>query len=111
MDKLMIKMVDGGMVNYRDDSTYFAGCETCDYGSEYITDIVITLTKYQIDIETNRMYEYALSEGDMLKILLSNYESIKLMTEKEFIAWLKFKLIETVGYEKILKKYDVADRR
>ena len=109
MEKLMIKMVDGGMVNYKDDSYFYSGCPTCNYGSEYITEIDITLTCYEIHVKTNQMYEYVLSEGDMLKILLSNYEWIKAMTEKEFADWLKAELIK-IASEDELEEYNVVER-
>lgn len=108
MKKIMVEMIDGGMVDYRDNSFFYSGCETCDYGSEYITEINITLTNHKIAVETNQMYEYAISEGDMLKILLSNYDAIKLMTENEFCYWLKSQLLEIVGDEDVLKKYSVT---
>jgi hypothetical protein len=108
MEKLLIKMVDGGLVDYDDDSYSYGGCPTCDYGSSYITEIDMTLTKHKIHIKTNQMYEYVLSEGDMMKLLLSNYETIQTMTEKEFIDWLKVKLLE-IADEDELEKYNVIE--
>lgn len=107
MEKLLIEMVDGGLVNYNDDSYHFGGCPTCDYGSSYLTEIDITLTKYKVHIETNQMYEFVLSEGDMLILLLSNYEEIATMTEKEFVDWMKAKIME-IASEDRLEKFDVV---
>lgn len=45
---MLIKMIDGGIANYEDNSYRFCGCPTCDYGSEYINEIDITLTHYKI---------------------------------------------------------------
>jgi len=84
---MLIKMVDGGLVNYEDDSYSYGGCPTCNYGSEYITEIDLTLTKYKVHIRTNKMYDYVISEGDMMKIFLSNYEEITTLTEKEFLCY------------------------
>ena len=108
MEKLLIKMVDGGLVDYDDDSYSYGGCPTCNYGSSYITEIDMTLTKHKIHIETNKMYEYVLSEGDMMKLLLSNYEEITIMTEKEFVDWLKAKLLE-IADEDELEEYRVVE--
>jgi hypothetical protein len=108
MNKILIKMIDGGLVDYDDDSYSFGGCPTCDYGSSYITEINMTLTKYKVHIKTNQMYEYVLSEGDMLKILLSNYEEITTMTEKEFTDWMKVKLLE-IASEDELEEYSVDE--
>lgn len=91
---MLIKMVDGGLVNYTDDCHFYSGCPTCDYGSEYINEINITLTQYTIYVRTNQMYEYVLSEGQMIKLFLSEYNTIQEMTEKEFIDWFKHKLCE-----------------
>lgn len=108
---MLIKMIDGGMVDYHDDSSYISGCPTCDYGSEYITEIDITLTKYKIHAETNQMYSHAISEGQMMKVLLPNYGAIQSMTEKEFITWFKAKLIKEIPYEdeEVLAKFDVTE--
>ena len=109
MEKLLITMVDGGLVTYDDDSYSYGGCPTCDYGSQYITEIDITLTKYDIHIKTNQMYDYVLSEGDMMKLLLSNYDEIRAMTEKEFTDWLKTELLKIID-EDALEKYSVDER-
>ena len=91
---MLIKMVDGGLVNYIDDYYSYGGCPTCNYGSEYITEIDITLTQYAIHVKTNQMYEYVISEGQMMTLFLSEYETIKTMTENEFVDWFKEKLCE-----------------
>ena len=91
---MLIKMIDGGLVNYEDDYYHIRGCPTCDYGSEYINEIDITLTKYKIHAETNQMYEYVLSEGQMIKLFLTEYNTIQTMTEKEFVDWFKEQLSE-----------------
>ena len=91
---MLIKMIDGGIVNYTDDYWHMDGCPTCDYGSEYVNEIDITLTKYKIHVRTNQMYEYVLSEGQMMKLFLSEYNTIQNMTEKEFTEWFKVKLCE-----------------
>ena len=91
---MLIQMIDGGLVNYEDDCYCISGCPTCDYGSEYINEIDITLTKYKIHTETNQMYEYVLSEGQMIKLFLTEYHTIQAMTEKEFVDWFKEQLDE-----------------
>lgn len=96
---MLIKMTNGGLVNYTDDYHYTSGCPTCDYGSEYITEIYITLTKYAISIGVNKMYQYALTEGAMMVLLLQNYNYIQTLSEEEFIEWLK-KEIEDIGHIK-----------
>ena len=94
MKEMLIKMIDGGLVNYEDDSYSYAGCPTCDYGSEYINEVYITLTQYKIHIRINQMYEFSLSEGQMMKLFLSEYNTIQTMTENEFVDWFRGKLCE-----------------
>lgn len=91
---MLISMLDGGIVDYADDQYHFDGCETCDYGSEYITEINLSLTKYEIYLKTNQMYSYAISEGQMIRLFLTEYNAIQQMTEAEFIEWFKRKVCE-----------------
>jgi hypothetical protein len=92
-------MIDGGIVNYMDDCNYYRGCPTCDYGSEYINEIDIWLTKFIIHVSTSEMYDYVLSEGQMIKLFLTEYNTIQEMTETEFIDWFKMKLCEIANDE------------
>lgn len=105
---MLIKMLDGGILNYVDDNYHYDGCPTCNYGSEYITEVDITLVHHTIHIKTNQMYEYALSEGQMIRLFLTEYDAIRAMTEKEFIDWFKAKLID-IAYEESIEEFDVKD--
>ena len=91
---MLIKMLDGGILRYADDHYRYGGCPTCDYGSEYINEIDITLVHHTIHIKTNQMYEYVLSEGQMIRLFLTEYDTIRTMTERNFVDWIKAKLIE-----------------
>lgn len=95
-ENIILKMVDGGLVDYSDDARHTPGCPTCDYGSQYINEIDIDLKRHSVHIEINQMYDYALSEGKMMIILLSNCEQIMQMTEKQFIEWLREQIKEIV---------------
>ncbi len=116
MDEMLIKMVDGGLVDYTDDCYHYDGCPTCDWGSEYINEIDVTLTKYNIHVKTNQMYGYALSEGQMIRLFLSEYNTIQQMTEKEFIDWFKEKLADIANddfseafCDRCIKAFDVTE--
>lgn len=98
---MLVKMVDGGIVNYTDDCECYAGCPTCDYGSEYINEIDIELTKHTVHIKLNQMYDYLLSEGQMMKLFLTNYNAMQVMTESDFIDWLKCELTKIVGSDEL----------
>ena len=93
-NKYLIKLKDGGLVNYEDGTTYFAGCPTCDYGSEYINDINLTFSKIRVLYSVSRMYSYAVSTGYIMKILLNNMNSFSNMTEEGFKEWFYKKLEE-----------------
>lgn len=105
---MLIKMIDGGIVNYEDDCYCYEGCPTCNFGSEYINEIDITLTHYTIHVKTNQMYEYVLSEGQMVKLFLTEYDTIRTMTEKEFIDWFKATIID-IAYEEGIEEFEVEE--
>lgn len=112
---MLIKMVDGGLVNYDDDSYHYDGCPTCDYGSEYINEINITLTHYKVYVKTNKMYSHAISEGWMIKLFLSENNTIQAMTEGEFADWFREKLrevpcgtYETRNASDFIEKFEVT---
>lgn len=113
---MLIKMLDGGILNYADGNYHYEGCPTCNYGSEYINEIDITLVHHTIHIKINQMYEYVLSEGHMIRLFLTEYDTIRTMTEKEFIDWLKAKLLEITHDEfeemfsgRTIEEFDVKD--
>lgn len=116
MSEMLIKMVDGGLVNYTDDSYHYDGCPTCDYGSQYINEVDVTLTKYKVHVKTNQMYEYVLNEGQMIRLFLSEYNTIQTMTEKEFIDWFKKQLLDITKDDfretydgRCIEKFDVTE--
>ena len=91
---MIVKLKDGGIEEIWSDEEHYSGCPTCDYGSQYINNLRITLTKYVISARVNQMYEYRFSSGDMMKIILPNYEKILEMTEKEFAEWFRKAITE-----------------
>lgn len=85
---MLIKTTDGGIVDIKTDETcLFHGCPTCGYGSEYLSEITIYMTKYKVKAEVTNEYEYAMTVGDTLKLFLPNIDKIQLMREKEFVVW------------------------
>lgn len=88
----MLKIKD---VKY--ESNCFAGCETCDYGSSYISNIEITFeNEEKLIVETNQMYDYMLSESDYMQVL-GNSQS----TEE-----IVLKLLDLIKN----KSFDIKDR-
>jgi hypothetical protein len=86
---MLIELLDGGIKDIYTDTESYNGCETCDYGSEYINEFTIYLTKGNIQFKVNQMYDYAVSEDYMMKLFLQNIDEIKQMTELNFFEWLK----------------------
>lgn len=105
---MLIKMTDGGIVNYEDNCYHYDGCPTCNYGSEYINEIDIALVHHAIHVKTNQMYKYAISEGQMVRLFLTEYNTIQTMTEKEFIDWFKARLID-IAYEEAIEEFEVKE--
>ena len=89
---MLIKLVDGGIKDIYTDTDSYAGCETCDYGSEYINEFTVYLTQGNIEFKISQMYEWAVSEDYLMKLFLQNVDAIKEMTEKQFFEWLKERL-------------------
>jgi len=104
---MLIELLDGGILEVKSDTWSKRGCSTCDYGSSYVNEFEIELTSGDAYIEIDNMYEYAMSEGSMMEIMLKNIEVIKTMNESDFVDWLKIKIEEEVE-ENYCDKDDVS---
>lgn len=91
-ENFLLKLTDGGIIDIITDNDYIEGCPTCDYGSEYINDIIIATTKFKAFFTINRTYDYVYD--DILKVILPNIDIIKEMRELEFIQWFLSKMLE-----------------
>lgn len=94
---MLLKLADGGIENIYTDESSYSGCETCDFGSQYINEIRIKLTKYEIKASITQMYEYAITSQDTLELFLPHIDEIMQMTESEFIEWYKNWIYEKAG--------------
>lgn len=94
---MLVKLLDGGIINITDDKDYYSGCETCDYGSSYSNYYEFEMTKCSFVIEINQMYGYALSDGDIMNIILPNIDEIRQLTEDGFVDWVDDKILSRVG--------------
>ena len=103
MSNLNIQFADGNKFEYFDcDNTYFSGCPTCDYGSEYINEIRIETTNHTVKIELEQMYEYAFSASEAITMFCN--ANLTGMIEKEFIDFLDKEFHE---FGNSLKKFEV----
>lgn len=103
---MLLKLKDGAIENIKTDEEYHPGCPTCDYGSQYINEVEVILTKHTVYASFTKMYEYLLSSGDLMQIFLGNADAIQKMTESEFVEWLKDAFTQKV---KEAYKYDFAE--
>lgn len=94
---MLLKLVDGGIENIRTDEHFSSGCETCDFGSQYVNEFQIILTKYEIKMSITKMYEYAITSQDTLDLFLPHIAEIMQMTESEFVEWCKKWIYEKAG--------------
>lgn len=95
---MLLQMVDGGILNIKEDKDYISGCPTCNYGRCYINCFDFQLSTLYIHIGLSQDDEY-LSEGYMMKIILPNVNEIQKMTEKDFSIWLKEQLQKEIDYK------------
>lgn len=96
---MLLELADGGIREIESDSEAWGGCETCDYGSSYVNEYTIHLTSGKVKIKVDKMYNYALSDGHMMKVILPNVEEIKKLTEQEFVAWIESQTKEEIKKE------------
>ena len=88
-DFMLVELKDGKIENIYTDKCCTPGCPTCDFGSSYVNDITIIMTKYRIFASIDTTYSYAISEDWLLKTILENVEQVKQMTELEFSTWFE----------------------
>lgn len=88
MDYLM-KLADGGIRDIKYDKISIKGCPTCDFGSSYITDLIVIFDRYVLKAHSNKMYNFCPTESYLIKVLLQNTEFIKAMTEENCCKYLK----------------------
>ncbi len=101
---IILELQDGGIIDFQTDSDYTSGCETCDYGSYYANELFIQTVKGEIGIEVSKEYNYPMSDGYLMQIMLRNVEEIKKLTEKQFFEWIVKKITEDI-HEPDIKYY------
>lgn len=96
-DSMLIELKDGKIENIYTDNCYTRGCLTCDFGSSYVNDVTIIMTKYRIFASIDTMYSYAMSEDWLLKTIIRNIDQVKQLTELEFADWFEDQFDELCG--------------
>lgn len=67
---IIMPLLDGGITSIDYETDSISGCPTCDYGSSYVDDFQIGLTKYTITVHINAMYDHLISENWLMRTLL-----------------------------------------
>ncbi|HFL3696705.1 hypothetical protein [Clostridioides difficile] len=92
-DKVLIQLINGAIVDITTEQEYVSGCETCDYGSCYTTDLRIIYKNKKTDIiRDDSMYDYGMSLSDIMKVILNYKEDITKLKEEEVAEFIKNKL-------------------
>ena len=87
----IIKLADDVVTAIDTDHSYISGCPTCDYGSDYCTQIEIEFNIHKgIRFERHQMYNYDedFSIGYFIKLFCGNYEKFVTMTADEFVEFI-----------------------
>lgn len=86
---LDIKRKDCTLLGIDTDRSYYEGCPTCDYGSSYVNYITYEFSVGEIKLRLAEMYDYPISEGELMMFWLNNIDKVKQMTFDEICAFLK----------------------
>ncbi len=108
----IIKLKDGAVEDVKSDTRYVSGgCDTCDYGSEYINNLDIILSQFSIRVEAKGEFEYLLSISDLIKLFTQNYKEIEQKTEEEFHLWIGEKISEIANDGMGVKSLSIKTER
>lgn len=100
MSNLNLKLKDGTeLISYEDDSYCDKlGCPTCGYGREYVTEIHIKTTNYDVEIQLVNDYDDAFTTADAIKVFAVN---LSLYDEEGFLNYIeqKFKALNLIDID------------
>ena len=91
MNKYIIEMLDGGIIDIKTDEwTKCYGCETCGYGGLHVKIMELKMKGMSLLINMEDMYDWELpSYEDLIHWFDENTEKIKTMTQDEFVYFIK----------------------
>ena len=100
MAKPLIMLKDDVITNIEDDSDFYSGCETCDYGSSYTSEMVFTYADGSTtSFRQEQMYEYGLKMEDVMRAVLTHAQEFSFLTREQFIEKMQEWLKEETGLE------------
>lgn len=104
--KIIMPLADGGIVDVRYETEDYPGCETCDYGSQYIDEFSIVMTKCTIRVYLNTEYEHTVSEGWLTRTLLGMDRDL---TEERFAEALREAINSEINNGYVCKSRSAAE--
>jgi len=99
---MLLKLKGSDLLDVKYDFDFDKGCETCDYGSNYLSEVTFIFNNAKMIVKAEQMYEFPINEGRLMKWLLSENEEISKMTLKQFSENFKKAIID----EKVSDEYD-----
>ena len=111
---MLIKMIDGGLIDIEQENIVIHGsCPTCDYGS-YASNyfkFIFTNVIVELNIKREDEQEFALSDSDMMKIILLNIDIIKNLKECQFNDFIQSKIKEYLSKKNTSIYYEIIDMK
>jgi hypothetical protein cdifQCD_20081 len=87
---VLIPLRDVNVINIKTNEYFREGCETCDYGSEYIQKVAFDFDDDRhFELRFEKMYSYTLDVELFTQLLLNNYERYTEMDYGEFKSTMK----------------------
>ena len=87
---VLIPLRDANVINIKTNEYFREGCETCDYGSEYIQKVAFDFDDDRhFELRFEKMYSYTLDVELFTQLLLNNYERYTEMDYGEFKSTMK----------------------
>ena len=89
-------LADDNIISIDTNTEHYPGCDTCDYGSQYINRISITTEKNgTFVLKVNQMYEYALTDyGVLIRLACDIAVKGSAMTLKEALLYMQRELLK-----------------
>jgi len=87
----MIELKDCRVKDIQTDNYFSPGCETCDYGSEYVNEIEFLFSDGKKTVlKISRMYDFGdYSYGDLMKLILNAVDEFGIMSKEDFVDFVK----------------------
>lgn len=108
MTNLNLRLDGAELISYEDDSYCDSlGCPTCGYGREYVTEIHIKTTNYDVEIKLTDEYDNAFTTADAIRIFAVN---LSLFTEEEFLEYIRTEFLH-FGFKGVKIRITEVEKR